>query len=185
MAERGTTQGHETLNEPISTAEVRLALAEPRPKLRLQIWPPAIVPSMLPTSIGATREEDPLRVLCLGPTEWLIVATSQRPASSHHLAASLAAAAPGRDYALVDVSAGLQTLELRGPTTRHLLAKGCGLDLHPRRFPAGRCTQTKFAGLPVIIDCPDDSGRFDLYVSRSYVSWITSWLEAALALDCP
>jgi sarcosine oxidase subunit gamma len=185
MAERRTTQGQETLNEPISAAEVRLALAEPRPKLRVQFWPPAIVPSMLLTPIGATREEGPLRVLCLGPAEWLIVATAQRPAASLHLAALLTAVAPGRDYALVDVSAGLQTLELRGPTTRHLLAKGCGLDLHPRRFAAGRCAQTKFAGLPVIIDCPDDSGRFDLYVSRSYVSWITAWLEAALALDCP
>jgi sarcosine oxidase subunit gamma len=151
----------------------------------VQFWSPAIVLSTLPAQVGATREEDQLRTLCVGPAEWLIVQTSRRIASSRNLAGVLAAAVPGRDYASVDVSAGLQTLEVHGPATRDLLAKGCGLDLHPRRFPAGRCAQTKFAGLPVIIDCSDDVECFNLYVSRSYVSWLTSWLEAALALDCP
>jgi sarcosine oxidase subunit gamma len=67
-----------------------------------------------------------------------------------------------------------------------LLSKGCGLDLHPRSFPAGRCARTRFAQIPVVLDCPDEDSRFDMYAGRSYRQYLHEWLlDAAVEFeDC-
>jgi heterotetrameric sarcosine oxidase gamma subunit len=62
-----------------------------------------------------------------------------------------------------------------------LLRKGCGLDLHPRKFGPGQCAQTVFAKLPVIIDQlgPDRLGVapvYRLFVRRSAAHWLAQWL---------
>lgn len=118
-----------------------------------------------------------MRMLTLGPTEWLAVcdridASQLRDRLGHYLA--------GRGTA-VELSCGIKALRIEGVLARELLAKGCGLDLHAQRFPAGRATRTRFAQLAVIVDCVDPSPRFELYVGRSYLSWLKSWLEDAAA----
>jgi sarcosine oxidase subunit gamma len=81
--------------------------------------------------------------------------------------------------AAVNLSQRLAVLRLKGPATQAVLAKGCGLDLHPRHFPVGRCARTRFAQLPIVVDCIDATPQFDLYVGRSYLPYLISWLNDA------
>jgi len=117
-----------------------------------------------------------VRLLDVGPAEWLVVSdildapTLQNSLDRHLKSSSLVA---------VDVSCGLKALRVEGGDARELLSKGCGLDLHPHSFPAGRVTRTRFAQLAVILDCIDPAPRFDLYVGRSYVAYLESWLTDA------
>lgn len=77
---------------------------------------------------------------------------------------------------LVDLTDGLVVLELSGTAARQVLATSCGLDLDGRAFAAGHCARTRLAQIPVVIDCVQDSGVFELYAPRSYGSYLEDWL---------
>jgi sarcosine oxidase, subunit gamma len=129
--------------------------------------PPLLMPSDLAADV---------RVLTLGPTEWLAVcdridATRLRERLDHHFA--------GQGITGVELSCGIKALRVDGAAARELLSKGCGLNLDPDSFPAGKSTRTRFAQLAVVMDCVDPSPRFELYVGRSYLAWLTAWLEDA------
>jgi sarcosine oxidase subunit gamma len=176
MAERQTARNPQSAGQRTGLEPpVSVELLEPRSKLHVQSWSPSAVPKGLPATVGMAHH-DRFRALCVGPTEWLIVGGP----TSRLLAEAIGTTGLCGDFTAIDVTEGLQTLELRGRASRDLLAAGCGLDLHENRFFAGQCARTRFAGLPVIIDCCGDPDRFQLYVSRSYVSWLTAWLEDAL-----
>jgi sarcosine oxidase subunit gamma len=65
-----------------------------------------------------------------------------------------------------------------------VLSKSCGLDFHPRRFALGHCARTRFAQIPVLIDCVDALPRFELYVQKSYSHYLEDWLiDAALEFE--
>lgn len=129
----------------------------------------------LPSPVGATTSGS-LRALCTGPGEWLIASPTHRNSSLRdHIEPDL----PQQGLLIVDLSDGLAALEVRGSAVRELLSKGCGLDLHPRSFPAGRCARTRFAQISVVIVCLDESPRFELYVARSYSHYLQSWLGDA------
>ena len=88
--------------------------------------------------------------------------------------------------ALVDLSQALSVVRVEGSAAADLLAKGCGLDLHPRSFPAGRCARTRFASIPVLFDHVGAAAQsaFDLYVARSLSAYLHSWLaDAAVELS--
>ena len=130
----------------------------------------------LPAANNFTSRDD-LDVLWLGPDEWLIV----RPeASDARLADSLRAALGGQHAAVTDVSAARIVLELDGPKAGEVLAKGCGLDLHPRAFAPGRCAQTLLARAQVIIQQTDQAPTYRLYVRPSYAAYLASWLMDAM-----
>jgi len=131
----------------------------------------------LPTVTGIALTGEP-RVLCLAPGDWLIVSEALHGAT---LREELKPYIPGHGFALLDLSQALTTLSIAGGSACELLSKGCGLDLHPRSFAAGRCTQTRFAQIPLIIDCVDPQPRFELYSSRSYSSYLQAWLSRASA----
>jgi sarcosine oxidase, subunit gamma len=131
----------------------------------------------LPSTVGATLP-GPRHILCLSPCEWLLVLQEQWASSFDR---HIAAAPPEPGAVLLDVTDGLAVVRVRGRAVRDVLAKGCGLDLHPQAFPAGRCARTRLAQLPVVIDCVDDSAGFDLYVARSHLRFLSDWLEDAAA----
>ena len=105
--------------------------------------------------------------MCLGPADWLLV-------SQMHFATEVSA----QGLALVELTDGVAGLAVTGSAVRELLAKGCGLDLHPRSFPAGRCARTRFAQIPLVMDCLEAS-RFELYAARSYEHYLHAWLDDA------
>jgi sarcosine oxidase, subunit gamma len=131
--------------------------------------PPLLMPSDLAADV---------RVLTLGPSEWLAVcdridANRLRERLDHHFA--------GQGITGVELSCGIKVLRVEGAATRELLSKGCGLNLDPDSFPVGKSTRTRFAQLAVVMDCVDPSPCFELYVGRSYLGWLTAWLEDAAA----
>jgi heterotetrameric sarcosine oxidase gamma subunit len=77
---------------------------------------------------------------------------------------------------LVDLTPGLAVLELSGSEVRDVLAGSCGVDFEVRQFPEGSCARTRLAQIPVVIDCIQGSGTFELYVPRSYESYLTNLL---------
>jgi len=151
---------------------LRIVFAGTRAVVHLKCWlPEPTLPSLIPAGLGGE-----IRVLNIGPGEWYVVSDRlDGPALHERLARYL----KEDGIAAADLTCGLKALRVEGPAARDLLTRGCGLDLHPEHFSAGRCTRTRFAQLPVIVHCPDAGRRFDLYVGRSYVEYLHSWLRDA------
>jgi sarcosine oxidase subunit gamma len=159
---------------------VHVASIGGRTILRLQSWLPQrarekpilLAGQEMPLQVGATLS-GPTRVLCVGPQEWLLVSQERDAASMcERLEGDLAR----QGLMLADLTDGLTTFEVRGPAARELLTKGCGLDLHPRRFPVGRCARTRFAQILLTVACVDEPQRFELYVGRSYAHYLHTWI---------
>jgi sarcosine oxidase subunit gamma len=134
--------------------------------------------SLVPPGLGGS-----MRLLALGPREWWGV--SERvlgPGLRERLASHVACEA----MVAVDLSSAVKVLRVEGAAAREILSKSCGLDLDSRTFPAGLCTRTRLANLPVVVDYIDPWPRFDLYVGRSHLTYLKSWLEdAALEFGGP
>jgi sarcosine oxidase subunit gamma len=151
--------------------------------IRIQSWDsealaPLAVEYMLgvawPRKTGAVATGR-AEIICLGPTDWLVVATE--PDATPWLG-RLAAAFDGSAFRTTNVSDALARIEIEGAEVRDLLAKGCSLDLHPPLFPPGRSARTRFAGMPVIVRCAGTS-NFELLVMQSYADFLLSWLADA------
>jgi sarcosine oxidase, subunit gamma len=130
----------------------------------------------LPLQVGEVLGGS-IRVLCMGPTEWLVL-SSERGAVD--LRAQFASATADHGFVLIDVSDGLATLRLQGDLVRELLNKGCGVDLHPTRFPSSHCARTRFAQLSVVVECREAS-QFELHVGRSHLQYLQLWIADAAA----
>jgi sarcosine oxidase subunit gamma len=116
-------------------------------------------------------------ILCTGPSDWLFISGDPDAAA---LLQQLEEAFEGSSFRATNVSSALARIELESPEVRALLAKACSLDLHPSRFPPGRCARTRFAGIPVIIHCTRTS-TFECIVVISYAEYLNSLLaDAAL-----
>jgi len=114
----------------------------------------------------------------LGPDEWLVVAP---PGAERELAPRLAAAVDRLHAAVVDLSASRTAIDLAGPRSREVLQKGCGLDLHPRAFAAGRCAQTALARTAIILHFIDETPAWRIYVRNSFAAYLATWLIDAFS----
>ena len=108
----------------------------------------------LSTAPGTAHTVGASGALCVAPDEWLVSSSATNP-----LALS--------GGTCVDISHGRTVLRIGGPRTRDLLAKGCGLDLHPAVFLPGHCAQTAIARINVLMHLRDQDGTVDLYVARA------------------
>lgn len=171
--------------EPLfASPVVTISEAGPRRQIGLRLRPPfpaylAGLPiPLMPNRVAAMGA---LRVMWLGPDEWLVTADGDTP----DLLPRLERAVAGRRAAVTDLSASRVGLDIGGSRARALFAAGCGLDLHPRVFGPGHCAQTLLARVPVILDQLDDTPRFRLLVRCSYARWLVDWLvDAARGLEC-
>ncbi len=114
----------------------------------------------------------------LGPDEWLAVTADER---SDGLEDALRAVLVGVRSAVTDVSGGQTVLMLRGGSVREVLAKGCPLDLHPRVFDVGQCSQSHLAKAPILIRQLDRQPSFEIVIRRSFAAYFWLWLEDASA----
>ena len=126
-----------------------------------------------PNTVEGKRER---YALWLGPDEWLVVGAAGTEA---RLVADLRKALDGVVAAVTDVTEGRTVIRLSGPRARDLLARGCGLDLHPRAFGPGRCAQTRLAKANVILHQIDDAPTFDVIVERSFADYLWRWIADA------
>lgn len=168
---------------PPAALLIRIQPPPERVRYRLRSWLPEVHDGRqpvllsgraLPVETGATLPDLP-RVLCLGPGDWLLVSQPHQAAT---LREQLEPAASRCGLAWTEMTDGLAMLEVSGAAVRELLAKGCGLDLHPRAFPPGRCARTRLAQIAVVVDCRAAT-RFELYVARSHAAWLHDWLADA------
>lgn len=160
---------------PWSSPRVVLNHAVPMRQVGLRLRPPfpaylAGIP--LPLTANRIAVATGLRVLWLGPDEWLVTADGDAP----DLLPRLERAVAGRRAAVTDLSSSRATIEVGGGGARDLLAAGCGLDLHPRVFGPGQCAQTLLARVPVILDQLDDAPHYRVLVRRSYARWLVDWM---------
>lgn len=168
-------------------AHVALSRIAPRQLLRLKSWlprnvaspAPAIDALALPMRVGeivGTR----MRVLCLGPGEWLAIAPAGSIGAAQLRDRDAQMASQG--IALVDASHALEGWLLQGAAAREVLAVSCGVDVHPARFPPGRCVRTRFTQIAAVIVHRDDGDGYELLVARSHADYLHDWLEDALSL---
>jgi sarcosine oxidase subunit gamma len=132
----------------------------------------------LPAACTATSAGQ-VEVLWLGPDEFLVLA----PAGTQGELGERLRAAIGEEFgSVIDVSAQRTTVELSGPLTREVLARGCAIDLDPRVSPAGTCVQTLLAQTGVILLVRDHSpARVQVLVRSSFAPYLASWLADACA----
>jgi sarcosine oxidase, subunit gamma len=132
----------------------------------------------LPTAPSTCVETDAVRVIWLGPDEWLVTSPFRTPAQ---LEAELRAAVAGRG-AVVDVSGQRTTLWLTGEHARDVLSGGCSVDLHPRVFRRGAAVQTLLGLASVVLIPLDDTATgYEILVRSSFAPYLASWLlDAAL-----
>jgi sarcosine oxidase subunit gamma len=114
--------------------------------------------------------------LWLGPDEFLIVT---EPGAEVTLVQALRQSLTGRRAAVTDVTDGRTTIEMSGKSARDVLAKGCGLDLHPRVFAPGHCAQSGLAKARVLLRQLDATPRFEIFVERSHAEYLWLWLSDA------
>ncbi|MBU3670937.1 MAG: hypothetical protein FGM43_00210 [Sinobacteraceae bacterium] len=183
MAEPATTQrlaAEPALpagDTPIAPGTV-LRVRGPRALVRLQI-PRRMIPdagamrvgsTILPSTPGRCTIGDPA-ALWLAPDGWLLVSESRDGAS---LVTEIRRDCGEPSVAAIDVSDSLVVLELDGPRTRELLARGTSVELADETLVHGRCTRLRFAQLPVILR-PRDAGRVELIVDRGPAAWLRDW----------
>ena len=93
--------------------------------------------------------------------------------------ATLSAALRGRRGAVIDISDSRTIIALSGKRARDLLAKGSGLDLHPRQFAPGQCAQSFLAKVKVALLQLDDTPSYHIVVERSVAEYLFLWLADA------
>ncbi|MFI5024743.1 MAG: sarcosine oxidase subunit gamma [Alphaproteobacteria bacterium] len=134
----------------------------------------------LPLEPNRASEGVDIRVLWLGPDEWLVVAAEDKVEG---LTRALIDKLAGQSFSVTDVSEARAVIGLAGAAAREVLSQGTALDLHPRVMAPGHVAQTLLARVPIIIHQRDDEPRYDIYVQRSLAEYLWNWLEDA-AHDC-
>ena len=162
---------------------MRSHLLDPCTFIRVQTWNSYATPNQeVEIALGTSWPRETGRiaigrahVLCIGPTEWLVTATDIDAKALHQ---QLENAFEGSTFRATNVSQALTRIEVQGTEARALLLKGCALDLHPSRFPPGRCARTRFAALPTVLRCTGPT-NFECVVASSYRDYLLSWLADA------
>lgn len=146
---------------------------------------PALGPTVgldLPVKPNTVTTSGDTAILWLGPDEWLLVSDTS-PAAT--LLPPLQAALAGRHAGLIDLGAARAVREIGGTGARDLLARGCAIDLHPRRFGPGRCAQTLLARTQILLHQTDAAPTFRLFVRPSFAAYLDLWLADAKSLLDP
>jgi sarcosine oxidase subunit gamma len=128
-----------------------------------------------PREVGAAVDAGALgAVICVGPTEWLVLGTASQPASLVELELALA----GTVFRTTDVSQALLRLHIEGNAAVSVLGKGCSLDVDLAAFAVGRATRTRLAGIPAVL-WRTGAVAFDCIVTKSHGDYFRAWLDDA------
>ena len=166
-------------------------MLDPCSIIRVQTWdseaiPPSAVEEVLgvawPKQNGAVARGR-VDVIWVGPTDWLVVADDPEATVWQQ---RLDTTFQGSNFRTTNVSQAFVRVSINGLSeVRDLLAKGCALDLYPALFPPDRAARTRFAGMPVILNCTGAS-TFQCIVQLSYADFLLAWLaDASIEFSCP
>lgn len=118
--------------------------------------------------------------LWCGPGHWLAMSDGAADANTleKQLQDKLAGVA-----AICDQSGSRVLFSVQGPAARTVLAKGLGVDLHPRSFQPGYVAMSSLGHMGVQLWQVDATPEYRLLVARSYAGSFRRWLEAASGKD--
>ena len=80
--------------------------------------------------------------------------------------------------AVIEVGDAFAAVEVAGPKSRDVLAKGCTIDLHPRAFKTGSVVQTNLAKAQIALYQIDET-TYRIFARRSFAEYLWTWLEDA------
>lgn len=132
--------------------------------------------SGLPQTPRQPLETAAFRIFWTAPNAWLIETRSGDAAA---LAARLSEALADQHAAVVEASDARTVFRISGAAARRLMAKGTGIDLHPRAFKAGEAALTRFAALTVLVHQISDEPAFVLYAERPAEDYLWTWFTDA------
>lgn len=138
-----------------------------RPEQRMALA--AALGLALPERVGTRAKAAAGEALCLGPDEWLIIA-------SDGAALTEAARASAIPHSLSDISHREISLRLSGPRVLDLLSAGCPRDL--ATIPAGGGARTLFESATVVL-WRDGENEFRMDIWRSFAPQVRSILDQA------
>ena len=157
------------------------------PLIRVQNWvqgasAPEPVTRLLeldwPRRAGEVCAGGDVDVICIGPTDWLVVSAADVDAD--RLLPALEGAFQGSSFRATDFSSALVRIRIDGAHGRALLSKACALDVYSEHLAPGRAPRTLIAGLPVVIRSLD-SAVFECIAPLSYADYLLAWLTDAAA----
>ena len=114
-------------------------------------------------------------IVWLGPDEALLLCEA---GMERDLRRKISADLADQHFAATNVTDALCVLQVAGPDVRAVLAKGCALDLHPKKFVPGQCAQTMLAHAGVTIIATDEN-CFLLICRTSFAAYMLDWLQDA------
>ena len=116
-------------------------------------------------------------VVWLGPDEVMLLVEAGAETA---IEKQINDAAGKAHMAVNNVTDALVSITLKGKAVRHVLAKGCALDLHKDHFQPGQCAQTIMAHAGMTLICVGED-EFILIGRTSFADYIVSYLaDAAL-----
>ena len=130
----------------------------------------------LPLTPRRPSETAALQIYWTAPNAWLI---ATRSGGAADLLARLHGSLANQDAAVVEASDARTIFRISGAAARRLLARGTGVDLHPRAFKAGDVALTRFAGLSALLHQVSDEPAFVLYAERPAEHYLWTWLTDA------
>lgn len=119
-----------------------------------------------------------LSVIWHGPDQW--VAMARRGAGLRDLEAELRPVI-GELAALVDQGDGRAVVRVSGSHVRDVLAKGLGVDLHPRSFAANGVAITQASHIGIILWQTGTPPVYEIAMFRSYADSFARWLTHSAA----
>jgi len=134
----------------------------------------------LPVKIGTCARADDLEVLCLGPDEWLVLASG---AVGTEVSAKLADVYGKVPHSLTEITAREITFTVKGQQAAELMTIGCPRDTDT--IPVGEARRTVFDGATVVLwKDAEDAFRIDIW--NSFGPYLAQTLQTGateLALD--
>ena len=127
-----------------------------------------ILGTMLPTKTNTYSKNEKIKVIWLGPDEWLIVSDDD------DAFIKLQNKIKNLEVNLTDVSENRTIIRIRGREIYVLLSKFLVLDLENNLSTDLSCAQTLFVKVPVLLvrNHYDETPEIDIFTNRSHANYI-------------
>lgn len=116
-------------------------------------------------------------VFWLGPNEWLLHCELE---GTETLLQQLSGKLASMHHAATIVTDYYAVLELKGENAGAVLARGCPLDTHARRFKATQCAQTRFGNASILLYKPGAEPSFHIQVRWSFTEYVRDYLAKVI-----